>query len=125
MNLRANSLDAFMCLMCSGQILNAEDPNGGGGGGKAVSMARVPVPNSGQIASFLIVETMDDHMDVIHLVFRPLYLFPLWTAPRDFVLYRFWKFDDDGTYQICFDSGQHRDCPPVPGYVRGEMHGGK
>ena len=114
MTLKANSLDAFMCLMCSGRIQDDEDYNTASG--------KIPMPNSGQIASFLIIETMDDHMDVIHLVFRPLYLFPSWTVPRDFVLYRFWKYDDDGTYQICFDSGEHRDCPPVPGYVRGQMH---
>lgn len=117
--LKANSLDAFMCLMCSGRIHGDEQRSGGVVGGER----RVPVPNSGQIASFRIIETMDDHMDVVHLVFRPLYLFPSWTAPRDFVLYRFWKYDDDGTYQVCFDSGQHRDCPPVKGYVRGGMHG--
>jgi len=115
--LKSTSLDAFMCLMCSGRIHNDED-NGNGysaGGG-------IPVPNSGQIASFRVLETMDDHMDVIHLVFRPLYLFPSWTAPRDFVLWRFWKYDDDGTYQICYESGEHRDCPRIQGYVRGVMH---
>ena len=87
--LKANSLDAFMCLMCSGRIHSDEDFSNESG--------NIPLPNSGQIASFRIIETMDDHMDVIHLVFRPLYLFPSWTAPRDFVLYRFWKYDDDGT----------------------------
>ncbi|KAL9191069.1 hypothetical protein ACHAXT_000775 [Thalassiosira profunda] len=118
MTLKANSLDAFMCLMCSGRIQGDEGLNVGDG----AQPLRLPVPNSGQIASFRIIETLDDHMDVVHLVFRPQYLFPSWTAPRDFVLFRFWKYDDDGTYQICFDSGMHRDCPPVPGYVRGEMH---
>jgi hypothetical protein len=118
MALKSTSLDAFMCLMCSGRMHNDEDLCGSGksaGGG-------APLPNSGQIASFRVLETIDDHMDVIHLVFRPLYLFPSWTAPRDFVLFRFWKYDDDGTYQICYDSGEHRDCPRVQGYVRGEMH---
>ena len=115
--LKTNSLDAFMCLMCSGRILNNTLLSGREG-----SPMVIPVPNSGQIASFRIIETMDDHMDVIHLVFRPLYLFPSWTAPRDFLLYRFWKYDDDGSYQICFESGEHRDCPPFTGYVRGEMH---
>jgi hypothetical protein len=116
--LKSTSLDAFMCLMCSGRIHNDEEFNGirNGAGGE------IPLPNSGQIASFRVVETIDDHMDVINLVFRPLYLFPSWTAPRDFVLYRFWKYDDDGTYQICLDSGEHRDCPRIQGYVRGEMH---
>ena len=117
-SLKANSLDAFMCLMCSGRIHNYDS----GANLGTTNTDRIPVPNSGQIASFRIIETIDDHMDVIHLVFRPLYLFPSWTAPRDFVLYRFWKYDDDGTYQICFDSGEHRDCPAVPGYVRGKMH---
>jgi hypothetical protein len=115
MEVKSTSLDAFMCLMCSGRMPNEDlyDSGNGNGGG---------APNSGQIASFRVLETIDDHMDVIHLVFRPLYLFPSWTAPRDFVLFRFWKYDDDGTYQICYDSGEHRDCPEVQGYVRGEMH---
>lgn len=108
--LKAKSLDAFMCLMCSGRIVEGESP------------PIIPVPNSGQIASFRIIETINDHMDAIHLVFRPLYLFPVWSAPRDFVLYRFWKYDDDGSYQVCFDSCKHKDCPPNDEYVRGEMH---
>ena len=116
--LKANSLDAFMCLMCSGRIHDDEFINYSTDG----IDGPVPIPNSGQVASFRIIDTINDHMDVIHLVFRPLYLFPSWTAPRDFVLYRFWKYDDDGSYQICFDSALHRDCPPVTGYVRGEMH---
>ena len=107
--LKAKSLDAFMSLMCSGRI-NDDEP------------AAVPVPNSGQIASFRIIDTINDHLDVIHLVFRPLYLFPSWTAPRDFVLYRFWKHDDDGSYHIYFDSVEHDGCPPLPEYVRGKMH---
>ena len=105
--LNAKSLDAFMSLMCSGRINKPTTP---------------PVPNSGQIASFRIIETMNDHLDVIHLIFRPIYLFPSWAAPRDFVLYRFWKHDDDGTYQIYFDSVEHVDCPTLAGYVRGKMH---
>ena len=108
--LKAKSLDAFMCLMCSGRIVEGASP------------PIIPLPNSGQIASFRIIETINDHMDAIHLVFRPLYLFPVWSAPRDFVLYRFWKHDDDGSYQVCFDSCKHKDCPPNDEYVRGEMH---
>ncbi|KAL7480707.1 hypothetical protein ACHAW6_006374 [Cyclotella cf. meneghiniana] len=107
--LKTKSLDAFMCLMCSGRIVEGPSPS-------------IPYPNSGQIASFRIIETTNDHMDVIHLVFRPLYLFPFWSVPRDFVLHRFWKYDDDGSYQICFDSIHHKDCPPSAEYVRGEMH---
>jgi hypothetical protein len=118
MALKSTSLDAFMCLMCSGRMHNDEDLCGSG----KIAISETPLPNSGQIASFRVLETIDDQTDMIHLVFRPLYLFPSWTAPRDFVLFRFWKYDDDGTYQICYDSGEHRDCPIVQGYVRGEMH---
>jgi hypothetical protein len=116
--LKSTSLDAFMCLMCSGRIHNDEEFSGSGNG----AGGGIPLPNSGQIASFRVLETIDDHNDVIHLVFRPLYLFPSWTAPRDFVLWRFWKYEDDGTYQICYESGEHRDCPRIQGYVRGVMH---
>lgn len=73
--------------------------------------------------SFRVIETTDNHMDVIHLILRPLYLFPTWTAPRDFCLHRYWRFEDDGTYIICYDSVKHRECPMLPGYVRGELHG--
>lgn len=107
--LRGNCLDTFMCLMCCGRIGES-------------ALSGIPLPNSGQLASFRIIETIDDHMDVIQLFFRPLYLFPSWTAPRDFVIYRFWKYDEQ-TYQIYFDSGEHRDAPEITGYVRGTMRG--
>jgi hypothetical protein len=35
-----------------------------------------------------VVETFDMHTDVIHLKAKPIYLFPSWTSPRDFCLYR-------------------------------------
>lgn len=43
-------------------------------------------------------------------------------APRDFCLLRYWRDNSDGSYVICFDSTTHADCPPVDGYVRGELH---
>lgn len=105
--LNATPLDAFMCLM---------------------SLPRLPatapfVPNSAQRASFRVVEHIDEHMDIIHLVCHPLFLFPTWTAPRDFVLFRYWRLEPDGTYVVCCDSIQHVLCPPHPGFTRGEMHG--
>jgi len=106
--LNATPLDAFMCLM---------------------SLPRVPananplVPNSGQRASFRVIETIDEHMDIIHWIFHPLFLFPTWTAPRDFVVLRYWRLEPDGTYVVCCDSVDHALCPPLPGYTRGEMNG--
>jgi hypothetical protein len=35
-----------------------------------------------------IVEAFDMHTDVIHVKAKPIYLFPSWTSPRDFCLYR-------------------------------------
>ena len=107
--LPASPLDAFMCLMSHSRIENPD---------------QVPLqPNSGQRASFRIIETIDDHCDIIHVVHRPLYLFPSWTAPRDYCLFRYWRFEADGTYMICYDSVEHRECPPTPEYVRGSLYG--
>jgi hypothetical protein len=107
--LTASPLDAFMCLMSHSRIENPD---------------QIPLqPNSGQRASFRIIETIDDHCDIIHVVHRPLYLFPTWTAPRDYCLFRYWRFEADGTYMICYDSVEHRECPPTPEYVRGSLYG--
>jgi Protein ENHANCED DISEASE RESISTANCE 2, C-terminal/START domain len=107
--LNTSPLDAFMCIMSYARIMPDGIENSFG-------------PRSEQAASFRVVEKIDDHMDIVHLVFRPLYLFPSWTYPRDFVLVRYWRFEPDGSFVICYESVQHRYCPPVDGYVRGEMH---
>ena len=79
-------------------------------------------PNSGQTASYRLLEKIDDRMDVLHLVCRKLYLFPAWTEARDFVVTRYWRYEPDGSYIICFESTEHPDCPSQPGFVRGTMH---
>jgi Protein ENHANCED DISEASE RESISTANCE 2, C-terminal/START domain len=107
--LNTSPLDAFMCIMSCARILPNGAENSFG-------------PRSEQAASFRVVEKIDDHMDIVHLTFRPLYLFPSWTCPRDFVMVRYWRFEPDGSFVICYESVQHRYCPPVDGYVRGEMH---
>jgi len=68
------------------------------------------------------VEHLDDQTDVIHLSLKPFFFWPTWTAPRDFCLLRSWRYDEDGTYVICYDSTIHPGCPPVDGFVRGSMH---
>lgn len=104
--LHTSPLDAFMCIMSYAVTGNNPSLN----------------PRSELSSSFRIIESIDDHMDVIHLLFRPIYLFPSWTCPRDFVLVRYWRFEPDGSYVICYESVRHRECPPIEGYVRGEMH---
>ena len=90
-------------------------------------------PNSGQRASFRIIETIDANKDIIHMVFRPLLLFPFWTQPRDFVLTRCWYEKEDGTYSLLYYSVEHDQYPSSVlsssssttnnTYVRGSMHG--
>mmetsp|Transcript_21299 Transcript_21299/g.49310 ORF Transcript_21299/g.49310 Transcript_21299/m.49310 type:complete len:916 (+) Transcript_21299:701-3448(+) len=107
--LNATPLDAFLCLMSHGQI-----PGNG--------VAGLLAPNSGQRSSFRVIESIDDNTDVIHLICTPLYLFPSWTTPRDFVLYRYWRLEEDGSFVVCYESVEHKDCPPHPSLCRGEMH---
>lgn len=105
--LATTPLDAFLCLMSYGRVSTKEE---------------FSTPKSEQRASFRVIETIDDHTDVIQLIFWPMYLFPFWTSPRDFVLYRYWRHEPDGSYVICYESMEHKKCPPVKGCVRGELH---
>ena len=109
--LKSNPLDAFMCAMSHAKIA----PN-------AERSEDELVPNSGQSASFRLLEKMNEHMDIIHLVTRKLFLFPSWTEPRDYVLFRYWRYEPDGSYFVCYESVEHSSCPPQPGYVRGALH---
>jgi hypothetical protein len=69
--------------------------------------------------TFVILNTIDESTDVVHMYDPPLYLFPSFTTPRDFVARRYWRVDDEGCYIICLDSV---DSPETEGYVRGEVH---
>jgi Protein ENHANCED DISEASE RESISTANCE 2, C-terminal/START domain len=107
--LNAHPFEAFMCVMSYARIHSLDN-------GETLS------PNSGQNASYRLIEKCDIHTDVIHLFCRELYLFPSWTEARDFVLLRYWRLEPDGSYVICYESVEHPLCPPQPGFVRGEMH---
>lgn len=78
---------------------------------------------TGIVQSVRIIENLDHQTDIIHLKLNPMFLFPTWTAPRDFCLLRYWRNNSDGSYFLCLDSTVHQDCPLVEGYVRGDMHG--
>ena len=107
--LNAHPTEAFMCIMSYARF----SFNG---------HLETLTPNSGQTASYRLIEKIDDHTDVLHLVCRKLYLFPSWTEARDFVLLRYWRYEPDGSYIICYESMDHPSCPPQSGFVRGEMH---
>jgi hypothetical protein len=110
--INTSPIDAFLCLMSLGRV-NAAAPG---------AASHVLEPVSEQSTAFCVVESIDDHADIIHLVFRPLYLVPTWTSPRDFCLFRYWRLEQDGSYMVCYESTEHPRCPPSPLYVRGEMH---
>jgi hypothetical protein len=107
--INTSPIDAFLCLMSLGRV-NPPDSS------------QVLEPVSEQSSAFCVIESIDDHADIIHLAFRPLYLIPTWTSPRDFCLFRYWRLEQDGSYMICYESTEHPKCPPNPFYVRGEMH---
>jgi hypothetical protein len=108
--LNVHTLDAFMCLMSYSRV----------------DERRLDInpftPKSGHNASFRVLEKIDDHTDIVHLFCRKLFLFPSWTEPRDFVLFRYWRYEADGSYFVCYESVEHSACPPQPGFVRGELH---
>jgi hypothetical protein len=106
--LNASPLDAFLCLMSYGRM--------------TLESSRKLLPKPEQCSSFRVVQTLDEHSDIIHLLFRPMFLFPSWTLPRDYCMFRYWRLEQDGSYIICYESMPHPMCPPVAGYVRGEMH---
>lgn len=107
--LSSSPLDAFLCLMSHGRIATTSPLADG-------------YLETERRASFEVIESIDEHTDVIHLTFHPLFLFPSWTIGRDFVLYRYWRLEPDGSYVVCFESVEHPMRPPSTSYVRGEMH---
>mmetsp|Transcript_28793 Transcript_28793/g.77999 ORF Transcript_28793/g.77999 Transcript_28793/m.77999 type:complete len:1034 (+) Transcript_28793:224-3325(+) len=111
--LNIHPAEAFMCIMSYARLSSSPIYND-----NSIHLS----PNSGQSASHRLIERIDDHMDVLHLICRPLYLAPAWTKPRDYVLNRYWRCDLDGSFIICYESTEHDDCPPQPGFVRGTLH---
>ncbi len=81
-----------------------------------------PSCRTGVIKTFRVVESLSSYADIVHIVMDPVYAFPVWTAPRDFCVLRYWKQNIDGSYIICWDSTSHVDCPVMRGFVRGEIH---
>ncbi|KAG6587164.1 START-like domain [Phytophthora cinnamomi] len=71
-----------------------------------------------------VVHTIDDHSDIVHIVYRPVWLWPIWLAPRDLCLLRYWRRAEDGSYVICMQSALHPECPPTHGVVRATCKGG-
>ncbi|KAL1295243.1 hypothetical protein HN51_056134 [Arachis hypogaea] len=70
-----------------------------------------------------VVEHFDGHTDLIHLELYNDWL-PWGMKKRDFLLQRYWRREDDGTYVILYQSVYHKKCPPQRGYVRACLKSG-
>ena len=64
-----------------------------------------------------VVEHLDGHTDIIHLQLYNDWL-PWGMKPRDLLLRRYWRREDDGTYVLLYHSVYHSKCPCKKGYVR-------
>ena len=67
---------------------------------------------------------MDDHADIIHLTLKPTFVFPFWQHPRDLLLMRYWRREENGSYFVMFQSTTHPECKPRKGYTRAHLTGG-
>lgn len=75
-----------------------------------------PACRTGSIKGIRVIESINNYTDVVHIVLDPVFLYPSWTAPRDFCLMRYWKHNDsDGSYIVCLNSTIHEDCPLLSG----------
>uniref|UniRef100_A0A2P2KW28 Protein ENHANCED DISEASE RESISTANCE 2 isoform X2 n=1 Tax=Rhizophora mucronata TaxID=61149 RepID=A0A2P2KW28_RHIMU len=70
-----------------------------------------------------VVEHLDGHTDIIHKQLYGNWL-PWGMNRRDFLLRRYWRREDDGTYVILYHSVFHKKCPPQKGYVRACLKSG-
>ncbi|KAK2457681.1 hypothetical protein P8452_04438 [Trifolium repens] len=70
-----------------------------------------------------VVDHLDGHTDIIHLQLDNDWL-PWGMKPRDLLLRRYWRREDDGTYVLLYHSVCHSKCPPKRGYVRASLKSG-
>ncbi|KAJ0400710.1 hypothetical protein P43SY_000615 [Pythium insidiosum] len=76
------------------------------------------------IATMKIIQEMDDHADIVYITQRPVYLWPMWQKPRDLVLMRYWRREEDGSYFVMYQSIEHPECRVRHNYVRATVLGG-
>ncbi|WVZ15245.1 hypothetical protein V8G54_012811 [Vigna mungo] len=70
-----------------------------------------------------VIDHIDDHTDIIHVKLYNDRL-PWGMKPRDFLLQRYWRRENDGTYVLSFHSVHHKTCLPQRDYVRASLQSG-
>ncbi|KAF0682384.1 Aste57867_25472 [Aphanomyces stellatus] len=76
------------------------------------------------VASVKVIQAMDDHSDIIYVQLRPVYIWPVWQKPRDLVLMRYWRREEDGSYFVMYQSTTHPECRVRHNFVRASILGG-
>ncbi|KAF0693988.1 Aste57867_15101 [Aphanomyces stellatus] len=77
----------------------------------------------GSIESMRVLQTIDSHSDIVHVVYKPVWLWPLWLPASDACLLRYWRETEDGSFVLCVQSAVHAECP-VTDHVRAMCQGG-
>ncbi|CAL4940881.1 unnamed protein product [Urochloa decumbens] len=73
------------------------------------------------------VEEVDGHTAILYHRLQ-LDWFPMFVWPRDLCYVRYWRRNDDGSYGwysvVLFQSREHPNCGPQPGFVRAHIESG-
>ncbi|RLN41329.1 protein ENHANCED DISEASE RESISTANCE 2 [Panicum miliaceum] len=70
-----------------------------------------------------LVEEVDGHTAILYHRLQ-LDWFPMVVWPRDLCYVRYWRRNDDGSYVVLFQSREHPNCGPQPGFVRAHIESG-
>nr|PNR33495.1 hypothetical protein PHYPA_025439 [Physcomitrium patens] len=70
-----------------------------------------------------VIEHIDGHSDIVHKQFHTHWL-PWRMKPRDLVVHRYWRREDDGSYVILYKSVKHEKCRPRRKFVRAWLKSG-
>nr|XP_034571816.1 protein ENHANCED DISEASE RESISTANCE 2-like isoform X1 [Setaria viridis] len=74
-----------------------------------------------------LVEEVDGHTAILYHRLQ-LDWFPMFVWPRDLCYVRYWRRNDDGSYGwysvVLFQSREHPNCGPQPGFVRADIESG-
>ncbi|KAH8933782.1 hypothetical protein BDL97_18G048300 [Sphagnum fallax] len=70
-----------------------------------------------------VIEHVDGHTDVVHKQLHTHWL-PWRMNPRDLLLHRYWRREDDGSYVILYHSVTHEKCPTRSGFRRAWLKSG-
>ncbi|XP_065002222.1 protein ENHANCED DISEASE RESISTANCE 2-like isoform X1 [Musa acuminata AAA Group] len=70
-----------------------------------------------------LVEEVDGHTAVLYQRLQLEWCSRI-VWPRDLCYVRYWRHNDDGSYVVLFQSREHSNCGPQPGFVRAHMESG-